>query len=544
MRPATASLGADCTKGCELGQDKADAVGRGDSDDESLLALCGKAAATPVGPHPTTVHPGADCTKGRLVCSAVSCRSVAKHWRPGQTHALKPFVQQAQRSANRCTPAASGNAAPVADHTQVDKAVGAESPNAAEVNCAGMGSTSCNMEASQECNVEPKTISALDLNGEDALESSVPRYERVWRNRCSNPSLVSAQEIGDLGLCACIKGCELGSCLNAVLGIECCSRRCAFGVDKDRQCNNRQFAGAESGILDDSVEVFYTGPAKGFGLRARRQIYVGQLVAEYLGEVIACERVESYRYAMGLKAGIAIDASCVGGPGRFLNHSCQPNCYAQRWVVGDEFRIGLFAAQTIALGEELTFCYASSARGGFGASDSPEPCRCGARCCSGQIGVLPSTKQQGGTRAGRSLVKKRAQKRHYSEAASALEAHWAAAFQDGPPHWPHANWVCRNLFGCESNTPTTAGSPPTRARPEGSWPTGRHELWLAHTWPGHRELAVARSCGLYLRSALAEGRRAWLEGLSLPVVPPGGAAGELRRMLRQAIAEGLPAQSV
>eukprot|EP00932_Pfiesteria_piscicida_P019263 SRR837773.6090.p4 GENE.SRR837773.6090~~SRR837773.6090.p4 ORF type:complete len:114 (-),score=15.39 SRR837773.6090:213-524(-) len=35
----------------------------------------------------------------------------------------------------------------------------------------------------------------------------------------------------------------------------------------------------------------------------------------------------------------------MGGVARFMNHSCRPNCYAQRWVVGRELRIGLFAAK-------------------------------------------------------------------------------------------------------------------------------------------------------------------------------------------------------
>ncbi len=46
-----------------------------------------------------------------------------------------------------------------------------------------------------------------------------------------------------------------------------------------------------------------------------------------------------------------------GALGRFINHSCEPNCETQKWVVRGELAIGLFALRDIAAGEELTFDY-------------------------------------------------------------------------------------------------------------------------------------------------------------------------------------------
>jgi histone-lysine N-methyltransferase SETD2 len=43
--------------------------------------------------------------------------------------------------------------------------------------------------------------------------------------------------------------------------------------------------------------------------------------------------------------------------GRFINHSCEPNCETQKWVVRRELAIGLFALQDIPAGTELTFDY-------------------------------------------------------------------------------------------------------------------------------------------------------------------------------------------
>jgi SET domain-containing protein len=46
-----------------------------------------------------------------------------------------------------------------------------------------------------------------------------------------------------------------------------------------------------------------------------------------------------------------------GHLGRFINHSCDPNCDTEKWIIKGELAIGLFAKKDIAAGEELTFDY-------------------------------------------------------------------------------------------------------------------------------------------------------------------------------------------
>ena len=108
----------------------------------------------------------------------------------------------------------------------------------------------------------------------------------------------------------------------------------------------------------------------------------GQLVGEYVGEIVEHCDLRTWQYAMLLKSGVAIDAPRAGGLIRFMNHSCSPNCEAQRWAVDAEWRVGLFALRHISCGEELTFSYASGGRGGFGEDSgySSFPC---SRCCVG-----------------------------------------------------------------------------------------------------------------------------------------------------------------
>lgn len=43
--------------------------------------------------------------------------------------------------------------------------------------------------------------------------------------------------------------------------------------------------------------------------------------------------------------------------GRFANHSCDPNCRTEKWTVGGETSVGLFALRDIAEGEEVTYNY-------------------------------------------------------------------------------------------------------------------------------------------------------------------------------------------
>ena len=52
-----------------------------------------------------------------------------------------------------------------------------------------------------------------------------------------------------------------------------------------------------------------------------------------------------------------IDAGPRGNWARFINHSCDPNCATEPWIVNGDKRIGIFALRDIAKGEELTFNY-------------------------------------------------------------------------------------------------------------------------------------------------------------------------------------------
>ena len=56
-------------------------------------------------------------------------------------------------------------------------------------------------------------------------------------------------------------------------------------------------------------------------------------------------------------SGFYVDGKHKGNESRFINHSCDPNCELQPWVVKGKVRIGIFAIKDIAENEPLSYDY-------------------------------------------------------------------------------------------------------------------------------------------------------------------------------------------
>jgi histone-lysine N-methyltransferase SETD2 len=103
----------------------------------------------------------------------------------------------------------------------------------------------------------------------------------------------------------------------------------------------------------------------GYGAQAVEDIQKGEFVMEYVGELITEEEKEErlsgnesrHHYTMKLGDEEFIDPALYGNFGRFLNHSCDPNCETQMWIVKGRNRMGFFAKRFIPKGEDLTFNY-------------------------------------------------------------------------------------------------------------------------------------------------------------------------------------------
>ncbi|KAG1369948.1 putative histone-lysine N-methyltransferase ASHH2-like [Cocos nucifera] len=200
------------------------------------------------------------------------------------------------------------------------------------------------------------------------------------------------QTIDEIMVCQCKSpsdgslGCG-DACLNRMLNIECVKGTCPCGD----LCSNQQFQQHKYA----KFKWFRCGK-KGYGLQLLEDVSQGQFLIEYVGEVLDlvsyearqrnyASRGQKHFYFMTLNGGEVIDACAKGNLGRFINHSCNPNCRTEKWMVNGEVCIGLFAIRDIKKSEEVTFDY-NYVRV-FGAA--AKKCVCGAPECRGYIGGDP-----------------------------------------------------------------------------------------------------------------------------------------------------------
>ncbi|KAF5683612.1 histone-lysine n-methyltransferase H3 lysine-36 specific [Fusarium circinatum] len=183
---------------------------------------------------------------------------------------------------------------------------------------------------------------------------------------------------------------EDSDCINRATKMECSAEagNCA-GSCQNQRFQRKQYA---------NVSVIKT-EKKGFGLRADADLQANDFVFEYIGEVINeptfrrrmiqyDEEGIKHFYFMSLNKSEFVDATKKGNYGRFCNHSCNPNCYVDKWVVGDKLRMGIFASRKIQSGEELVFNYNVDRYGA-----DPQPCYCGEANCVGFIGGKTQTER-------------------------------------------------------------------------------------------------------------------------------------------------------
>ena len=175
------------------------------------------------------------------------------------------------------------------------------------------------------------------------------------------------------------------NCMNRLMMYECDAKICANG----EKCKNQRFKRREY------VKASPFKVEAGWGLKTSEAVSKGQFVIEYVGELIdedecnrrlkeRVERHDSNFYFLTIDRDTIIDAGPKGNLARFMNHSCNPNCETQKWVVNNQTRVGLFAVEDIPANTELTFNYNLESRG-----HEKIKCLCGAENCSGFIGLQP-----------------------------------------------------------------------------------------------------------------------------------------------------------
>ena len=80
-------------------------------------------------------------------------------------------------------------------------------------------------------------------------------------------------------------------------------------------------------------------------------------VKELWKRALSDYQYQKHHYYLNLDSGTVIDGYRYGNEGRFVNHSCEPNCEMQKWSVNGMYRIALFALRDIEAHQELTYDY-------------------------------------------------------------------------------------------------------------------------------------------------------------------------------------------
>ena len=164
--------------------------------------------------------------------------------------------------------------------------------------------------------------------------------------------------LSDFPKCNCEKGakCDNDQCQNVLCYYECGTNCPVFASCMNNRILKKKWK---------KCEIFLT-QKKGFGLRSKEKIKKGEFVIEYVGEMFTRKdakvsitdlKKEEFSYMLKLdkKINLFINARSYGGIAQYMNHSCDPNCQLQHWIVGKVSRAAFFATEDIECLEELTF---------------------------------------------------------------------------------------------------------------------------------------------------------------------------------------------
>ncbi|KAG8872334.1 histone methyltransferase set2 [Tulasnella sp. 332] len=251
-------------------------------------------------------------------------------------------------------------------------------------------------ESKSKVSTPPILIGDLPRAEKEALKA----FAEIQNNSYENKSLGKQKQVEEVYPCDCQyrPGEELNSytacgedadCINRLTQTECDESECR----SKSHCQNQRFQRKQYA----GVEIVQTEHKAEQHLTSHYEIIRNDMVYEYIGEVVTentlLRRMRAYNdegikhfYFMMLQKGEFIDATKRGGIGRFANHSCNPNCYVAKWVVGNRIRMAIFAKRNIVKDEELTFNYNVDRYG-----NDAQTCYCGEANCVGFIGGKTQT---------------------------------------------------------------------------------------------------------------------------------------------------------
>lgn len=235
----------------------------------------------------------------------------------------------------------------------------------------------------------------------EVVHSKPSSYKHIHSLRYNPDSKPKRRPPNENGLCNCkpvpLDSVEVAcgeSCLNALLMIECVGDENSKKINPytnckcGPSCGNRKLSRKEVAKCRPKRE-----NGKGWGLMAMEDLGKGQLVQEYVGEVInekeKRNRLDDWTlnnphdtnfYVMQLEPGWYIDAREKGNLSRYINHSCDPNCRLVPVNVAGYMRVAVMSVRDIQAGEFFSYDYQFDTK-----QDDRFVCRCGSDNCRGTM---------------------------------------------------------------------------------------------------------------------------------------------------------------
>lgn len=173
------------------------------------------------------------------------------------------------------------------------------------------------------------------------------------------------------------------------------SKATSFSLDRSRANKSTTpslpFATQHRSIASTSRNrtVILRSDIDGCGVFATKDIPAGEMIVEYVGEIIrpvlSDIREAQYLekgigcYMFQIEPGLIVDATMRGNAARYINHSCEPNCYSKTITIeSDRKVVVIFAKRHIQRGEELSYDYQ------FPPDEADRvKCGCGTERCKG-----------------------------------------------------------------------------------------------------------------------------------------------------------------
>ena len=180
------------------------------------------------------------------------------------------------------------------------------------------------------------------------------------------------------------------------------SNGCINKKSRAERANQRRMLKSLNSVHTDSFAVnklignesklrFSRSKIHGWGVFTNEAFQKDDLICEYRGDIIgnavADRREIEYRqqkigsnYMFRIGEDLVCDATYQGSLARFINSSCDPNCYTQIIQSQGKKRIVIYAKRIIKRGEELSYDYKYPLQCD---DNEREQCSCGSKDCRG-----------------------------------------------------------------------------------------------------------------------------------------------------------------